>query len=446
MERPSVAPLHAGAEDSMGVTSAGAVTNPFANPAAPALSSTRAPAKPAEPAETVSPPEQRHPQLIALERELARLQAALPSGLPVVPEGKYGLGDTNRAVALLRARLAVPAQMTAGAERYSADVVSAVRRYQRRHGLAADGIAGRSTIAHLNTSVEQRLAQLRLNIDRWRARDIDAAGNHIVVNIPEYKLRMYSGGVPILEMPVVVGERKHATPELAGLMRYVEFHPYWNVPPRIFTRKILPKVLRDTDYLARNGYELLQGRTHLNPSEVDWNSGAGFDFRVRQRPGRSNALGSVKFIFPNPRAIYLHDSPAKAQFAHTRRTYSSGCVRVSDPQALAQEVLRLQNGLLAQDVERRFATGRTSRIDLDVQLPVHLVYQTAWVEREASSGEAQPVRYLDDVYGRDDLESYRRQQESGLLVSAAPSRLSREETRTGPAGSEALGVGWQNAR
>ncbi|MES1942140.1 peptidoglycan-binding domain 1 protein [Salinisphaera sp. T5B8] len=284
--------------------------------------------------------------------------------------------------------------------RYDASLASAVEHFQRRHGLKVDGKVGPGTLAALNVPAEQRVRQIEINLERWRWLPADLGERYVMVNIPEYRLRAYSDGQPALEMRVVVGEsyKDRATPVFSDAMEYLVFRPYWNVPPGIAADEIVPKVRKDSGYLDKKRYEIVAQFTP--DAEVLPNTPANIDkveagdLYVRQRGGSSNALGLVKFMFPNEYAVYLHDSPAEQLFTRTERDFSHGCVRVQYPDQLAEFVLAEQPDWDAARIDKALHEGERQRVQLDESIPVYLAYWTAFVDDTG-------VNFRADLYDND---------------------------------------------
>jgi murein L,D-transpeptidase YcbB/YkuD len=233
---------------------------------------------------------------------------------------------------------------------------------------------------------------MAVNLERLRRLSALLERRHATVNIAGAEFRLVENGVILMHKRVIVGRTSRRTPELHGLITRVEANPYWNVPVRIARLDILPKIRRDSGYLARQGIRVLgswgPGARELDPGAVDWSSGS---YRLRQDPGPLNALGVVKFHIPNPYDVYLHDTPSKELFAKPERFFSSGCIRLEQPLELAHYLL--QDAWPA--FEAALASGRNTAFDLSAPLPIHVVYLTAW------SDEAGLVQFRDDVYDRD---------------------------------------------
>lgn len=281
--------------------------------------------------------------------------------------------------------------------RYHAAVVAAVERFQRRHGLLVDGRLGARTLAELNVSPATRARQIELSLERWRWVPIGLRQPPIVVNIPEFQLRAFnSDGSLALQMPVVVGAAfQRQTPIFAEQLRTVVFRPYWNVPLSILRRDLLPRQARDPDYFARQDFEIIGGGNRAFSPEVIEDLRRG-RLGLRQKPGPANALGRVKFLFPNAHAVYLHDTPATGLFARARRDLSSGCVRVQAPAALAEWVLRQQPEWTPERIRAAMDGARDDQaVAVTPPIPVFLVYVTA------VAPEGGELLFFEDIYGHD---------------------------------------------
>ncbi len=328
-----------------------------------------------------------------LRTALAHYRALAAAGeLPALPElPTLRPGDRHPGLAAVRARLAVLGDLPAGAppaapgadDLYDEDLAAGVRAFQARHALAPDAVIGPATRRALAVSPAERVVQLELALERLRWLPDPGAERHLFINIPEFRLRAFEAGAgtPALTMNVVVGEAgpqpRHRTPPLHARMTYLVFRPYWRVPTGIAQRELLPKIARDPTYLERNNMELINGR-------------------IRQRPGRGNSLGNLKFIFPNRHHVYLHDTPSKGLFARARRDFSHGCVRVADPPALAAFVLADTPGWDRPRIERAMRAGPEDRhVTLHTPVPVYLFYTTAAIDEQGRVG------FFDDIYGHD---------------------------------------------
>ncbi len=282
------------------------------------------------------------------------------------------------------------------------DLVEAVKRFQRTHGLNVDGVIGRGTTEAMNVPVEKRIEALVINMDRVRAMSrAFAEPLYIFVDVPAFEVKVFENGSQQLEMKAIVGRIDRKSPIMSNRVRFLVFSPKWRVPRSIAIKDKLPILRKDPDYLRRAGMTLYtsegeRGET-VDPTTVDWSQvdASNFDYRIVQRPGGGNALGRVKFIFPNQHDVYLHDTEKPYLFKNQRRTLSSGCIRISKPKELAQFLLRDQEGWDLDRIEKAMFSERVKVQNLTAPVPIHIAYFTAWFE----SGEG--VRYFHDIYGRD---------------------------------------------
>ncbi len=283
------------------------------------------------------------------------------------------------------------------------ELVQALRRYQQRHGLHADGALGAETLATLNRSVEERIKQIEINLERRRWMPQESEQRSIRINVPDFRLDVLEDKEAVLSMSVIVGTRERRTPVFSALMRYLDFAPYWYVPRTILREDKLHLVRTDLDYLTSHHYEIVtwrDGRAEIvAPDTVNWDSYGveGFPGALRQKPGPWNALGRVKFMFPNRHQVYLHDTPQRYLFQHRQRAYSSGCIRVEKPAELALYLLRNQQGWDAERVAESMAAATEHRVLLDRPIPVHIRYQTAWADAQGR------LQFRRDIYGWDEL-------------------------------------------
>lgn len=313
-----------------------------------------------------------------------------PTLKPIPPDGRYS--GAPRLERLLR---------LVGDLKPDATLADALKRFQIRHGLDPNGLLGKATLAQLNTPLNQRVRQLQLVLERWRWVPHSFSRPPIVVNIPEFRLRAYDNRYrPELEMKVVVGKAyRHKTPVFSNEMTHVIFRPYWDVPLSIQRAELVPKIAKDPAYLAANQYQIVNSQRRVVPSAAitpamlaQLRSGQLF---IRQIPGDKNALGQVKFLFPNEYNVYLHGTPAKELFLKSRRDFSHGCIRVEKPEELAEWVLR---GVPGWDIGciRDAENGVDShRVNLNKPIPVLIVYGTAVVR------EGGEVFFFDDIYRYD---------------------------------------------
>lgn len=352
----------------------------------------------------LAPADPGYAALLDLYRFHAALSAdawgsAVPAGPTLRP------GDRSPRVAVLRRRLSAMGDHPGPAasddpDRYDGLLAEAVRAFQRRHGLNDDGAVGPMTLSALNATPADRAAQIAVNLERMRWLNHPLGHRRIVVNLADFTVTLYEGDTVLFHERVIVGMADRQTPEFSDQMTYLVFNPTWFVPRSIATRDILPRLHADPTYLARSNMVLTRadgGPVPHDPSGHDFTaySAASFPYRIRQRPDPDNALGQVKFMFPNNHAVYLHDTPNRSLFARDRRSYSSGCVRVRDPLRLAALLLAPQRADPEAAIAAMIDSGRERHVTLAEPVPVHLVYRTAW--RDAD-GRAQ---FRADVYGRD---------------------------------------------
>jgi murein L,D-transpeptidase YcbB/YkuD len=342
-----------------------------------------------------------NPQYLALRRVLAEYRAqAASGGWPILPANvRLAPGQKSRNVALIAQRLKAsgdykaPAINTGATATYSSDLQEAVKRFQRRHGLTDDGIVSAPVVAEMNVSVDRRISQIALNLERWRWLPRDLGERHIVVNIPEYRLEVWERNQVPLTMRVVVGKPDTQTPIFNDVMTHIVFSPYWNVPPTIAEGETLPEILKDPGFLDRNSMEVLDSDGNLiDPRSIDLADPARY--RFRQRPGAHNSLGLVKFMFPNQYNVYLHDTPTDSLFARTSRSFSHGCVRLENPLALAEYVLRDQPEWTRERIEEAMNAGQERTVKLRSAIPVYLGY---WTARVSGDGILQFRRDVYDI-------------------------------------------------
>jgi murein L,D-transpeptidase YcbB/YkuD len=337
--------------------------------------------------------------------EYRAIEAA--GGWPRVPEGptlRVGMRDAR--VTALKARLAVTgdyepdggdASSTFAADDaewlYDEWLASAVRRFQERHGLAADGVVGRATLAALNVSVRERIEQIRANLERARWVTGDLAEEFLVVNIAGFRLYHLRNDEVTMRMRVQVGRPYRRTPVFKAKLTYLVANPTWTVPPTIFREDLLPELRRDpTALVARNIDVLDSAGNVVDPRAVNWHA-RSLPYRLVQRPGPNNALGRLKFMFPNEHSVYLHDTPSRDLFERESRAFSSGCIRVEDPIGLALKLLGPSWD--RERLDRLIASGKTQTVFLEKPIDVLLLYWTTEVDA------AGRVYFWPDIYGRD---------------------------------------------
>jgi murein L,D-transpeptidase YcbB/YkuD len=345
-----------------------------------------------------------HPYYLTLKAALRNYrEIESTGGWRAVPEGPFlKPGVTDSRVGALRRRLAASGHYdgtgTTDPDLYDPSLEAAVREFQDRHGLSVDGVIGPATLAELNVPVEARIDQIRANMERarWVLRSLGE--DFIVVNIAGLYARLVRGGDVAWQARAIVGKLHRRTPVFTAQMSSLVFNPTWTVPPTILRKDILPKAKADPNYLTERNFRLVNrdGRV-VDPLRVDWSkvTAKGFPYQIVQRPGPGNALGLVKFIFPNKHFVYLHDTPSREYFKSSRRTISSGCIRVENPFQLVQLLLADQPDWNQDRVAATIQAGETKIVYLKQPMSVLLLY---WTVDPDPGGD---VRFYRDVYARD---------------------------------------------
>jgi L,D-transpeptidase YcbB len=355
----------------------------------------------------VEPQEDGYSRTSQALRTYLALEQQDPTGKLPVPEKPVAAGGTYAGMALLVTKLKVVGDLPQGATlpegsvKYEGDVIEAVKRFQLRHALAVTGSLGPETVRQLNVPIADRVRQLQFALERWRWLPHDIATPLIAVNVPAFRLYGFDEPHHIgLKMNVVVGKAMRSeTPAFIGSMTYLVFRPDWGVPPVIVRKEILPPLQKDPSYLSKNGYDLFDASgTVLNSGQVTPEQiqllRAG-KLSVRQRPGPKNALGSVKFMFPNDYLVYLHDTPKTELFSRSRRDFSYGCIRVQDPPALAAWVLQSRPEWTPERMQAALNGEKSVQVNLSSPIPVLILYATARVDEDGL------VDFYDDIYGHD---------------------------------------------
>jgi murein L,D-transpeptidase YcbB/YkuD len=290
---------------------------------------------------------------------------------------------------------------------FDEDLKTAVISFQKNHGLYADGIVGSLTQKFLNMSANEKIEQIRINLERMRFLPRDLGEKYLIVNIPEFKLKLIEDHTVKLSMNVVVGESKHPTPIFSDNMSYIVLNPKWNIPESITKKEIIPKLIKDPNYLASKGIDIYSS---WHPESEKMNTQDIIDafiledldsmpnFRLTQSPSSENPLGRMKFIFPNKHAVYMHDTPAKSLFSNARRAYSHGCIRLSKPQELLNIIASEDKSLDLGKIDSILKETNEKSIGLSKKIPVHLVYLTSWVDEEGQ------LQFREDVYNYDKIQ------------------------------------------
>ena len=330
------------------------------------------------------------------------LQIAAEGGWPTVPEGPtLEPGNQGPRVTALAQRLAATGDLDNSgrvSSVYNDKLEVAVRRFQARHGLETDALVGRKTLQALNVPVEQRIAQLRLNLERSRQVFDEGLSSFLLVNVPAFEATLVRDGETIIRTNVIVGETKAETPVFEAEIKSVVINPTWSVPYSIASKELLPKIQRDPGFLSRGGYDVFdRDGNRVDPADIEWASlrSSAFPYTLVQRPGEKNELGRIKFVFPNEYGVFMHDTPGKHLFACDSRAFSHGCIRMDNPVGFAEHVLEPE-GWTRDDILARLTTNETVTVPLSEPIPVIVAYLTALVD------ETGTVYFYRDIYGRDE--------------------------------------------
>ncbi|MCP8884728.1 L,D-transpeptidase family protein [Devosia sp. XJ19-1] len=348
-----------------------------------------------DPAAILATLEPQHPEFRALKAALANFEQSSAKRPTPIGEGPVlRPGNSDARLPAIRERLELTASTSS---LYDALTVDAIKSFQEVQGLEIDGIIGPATVAALNGGAATRREDILANMERWRWMPSELGDFTVFVNIPEFRLAILRNGVEEYTTRVVVGTTKNQTPIFSDNIRHVVVNPYWNVPSSIIRGEIAPAVLSNPGYTDSHNMDLLYNGSPVSPWQVDWSqvSTSNFPFRVRQRPGAGNALGQIKFLFPNKHDVYLHDTPSKSLFGRSYRAFSHGCVRVQNPMEFADALMANEPNISRASLEAMF--GSSERwVNPEKQIPVHIAYFTLRANPDGT------LRAYGDVYGHNE--------------------------------------------
>ncbi|WP_416376504.1 L,D-transpeptidase family protein [Thalassovita sp.] len=354
-----------------------------------------------DPAEVMRALAPNAPEYTRLRKEMMRLQTLMTQGGwgATVPERKLEPGDKGAAVIKLRDRLIAMGYLGRSATMsYDKSIESAVQQFQSDHGLAADGVAGTSTLTEINVPVEDRLKSVLVAMERERWMNMERGKRHVLVNLTDFTAKIVDDGKVTFETRSVVGMNQHdrRSPEFSDVMEHMIINPTWNVPRSIAVKEYLPQLQKNPNAASHLRLTDIRGRL-VDREAVDFTqfNTRNFPFDMKQPPSSRNALGLVKFMFPNPQNVYLHDTPAKSLFGRESRAYSHGCIRLQKPFEFAYALLARQTDDPKGQFQSILKTGRETKVELEQHIPVHIIYRTATIP---AKGKA---HYRRDVYGRD---------------------------------------------
>ncbi len=344
------------------------------------------------------------PQYALLKEKLKKYKALAENEFwdsIYIPAGMKSIkpGDSAAVLTEIRHRLFVLGYLDEAdsVHTYTDDLLTGVKKFQTACGIDTDGAMGNQFFREINCTLQKRVRQIELNMERCRWIPSVPQGTYVLVNIPEYKLHIFNNGAEEWNMNVVVGKASTGTAIFNDELEYIVFSPYWIPPPSILNNEILPALKKDAGYLNKENMEAFDTKTGkvIDVSKVDWKKYTKMPFSIRQRPGDNNALGHVKFLFPNQYSIYLHDTPSRNLFSRSQRNFSHGCIRLQEPRRFAEYLLRNDSTFTPQKIDSLYTGGKETFVRLQEKLPVYIVYFTAWVD---VNGE---INFRRDIYGHD---------------------------------------------
>lgn len=352
-----------------------------------------------------------HPGALRLKNQLSNYRMIQPfTDHLIIPKGKLPLaiGQKDPRVPLLRKKLSLlrdsgPLKEGADSEIFDAHLVTALKKFQKRHGLEATGSVDKKTLFNLNVSLKKRIQQLEINLERWRWLPSSFGEKYIVVNIANFTLSIIEDKKITANMKVIVGKRYRKTPVFSSGIDSLTLHPHWTIPHNIFMENILPELKKNPNYLSQHKIQVFtteQGKlVEIEKPKISWNeisTTTPFPYVLKQVPGPKNPLGKIIFHLPNKYLVYLHDTPSQHFFSINNRTLSAGCIRVERPLDLAEFILKHSGSTWGRhDLEELIKKGVNKKIILPNPVPVHVLYWTAWVSKKGI------VHFREDIYGRD---------------------------------------------
>jgi murein L,D-transpeptidase YcbB/YkuD len=333
---------------------------------------------------------------------------AANGGWPSVPEGlKLQKGGQSATISLLRQRLAaegfIEKATSADNPQYDEELEQALKKFQIQNGLESDGVLGKQTVEALNITAEERVRQIIVNMERWRWLPQDLGSRYILVNIAGFYLDVIENQHLVMDMRVVAGKPYRRTPVFSDKITYLVMNPFWAVPKTIAGKDLLPKIKKDPGFIVQQKFKIFRGwgvdTEEIDPDTVNWQAvtAANLTFRFRQDPGPQNALGRIKFMFPNQFDVYLHDTPSRELFAKARRDFSSGCIRIEKPVELAEYLLKGHPDWAPEKIRQALKGDESveKTVKLSEPFNIHILYWTVWI------GKDDLIHFSPDIYDRD---------------------------------------------
>jgi len=335
-------------------------------------------------------------------------EMAATGGWPSIASGRsIHPGENDARIPTIKSRLQIEGFLQAAptatdTTTYDELLAQAVIKFQLRHGLTGDGVIGTATIAAMNVTAQQKVRQILVNLERWRGKDHDLGKKYVLIDIAGFHLEGITDDQVILDMPVIVGTILNQTPIFSDRIQYMEINPFWNIPPSIARNEMLEEVKKDNNFLNSSNIRLFSDwsneASEINPLCIDWNKinpQQMSHFKLRQEPGKKNALGSIKFIFPNSHSVYMHDTPSQANFKHAKRAFSHGCIRLEQPVKLADFLMNKHNDWTQDRFHEIINSGKRTIVHLPEPPPVHITYQTVKSDQQGLAS------FHPDIYDQD---------------------------------------------